>query len=75
VYDGNNRQVGIISANIRLSYFGDLYNGIAVENNVMLALIADAGFIIIRSPFEARYAGRDIAAEEATTRLAAMGNW
>uniref|UniRef100_UPI0035B3070B PAS domain S-box protein n=1 Tax=Undibacterium squillarum TaxID=1131567 RepID=UPI0035B3070B len=74
VYDGNNRQVGIISANIRLSYFGDLYNGIAVENNVMLALIADAGFVIIRSPFEARYAGRDIAAEEATTRLAAMGS-
>ncbi|MBR7781226.1 ATP-binding protein [Undibacterium luofuense] len=74
VYDAEGRQTGILSANIRLSYFGDLYNGIAVENNVMLALIADAGFIIIRSPFEARYAGRDIAAEDATTRLAAMGN-
>ncbi|HEY0845241.1 MAG TPA: ATP-binding protein [Noviherbaspirillum sp.] len=61
LYDRNGRHVGLISIDIRLSYFASVYARVAKDSNATVSLFADAGFIIVRSPFEARYAGRDIA--------------
>lgn len=66
VYNQKQLRVGIISTDIRLSYFADLYARVAKENNAMLALIANDGFVIVRSPFEARYLDRDISQSTAS---------
>lgn len=61
LYAAGDRHVGVISTDIRVSYFGDLYARVAKANNASVALFADEGFVIVRSPFEARYADRNIA--------------
>lgn len=60
LYDGAGRHVGLISVDIRLSYFADVYARVAKDSNATVALFADGGFVIVRSPFEARYVDRDI---------------
>ncbi len=66
VFNQKKQRVGIISTDIRLNYFADLYARVAKENNAMLALIANDGFVIVRSPFEARYLDRDISRDSAS---------
>lgn len=61
LYAAGDRHVGVISTDIRVSYFGDVYARVARANNASVALFANEGFVIVRSPFEARYADRDIA--------------
>ncbi|WP_292938040.1 ATP-binding protein [Noviherbaspirillum sp.] len=61
LYARNGRHVGLISIDIRLSYFADVYSRVAKDSNAMVSLLANDGFIVVRSPFEARYANRDIA--------------
>lgn len=60
LYDRNGRHVGLISIDIRLSYFASVYARVAKDSNATVSLFADSGFIIVRAPFEARYANRDI---------------
>lgn len=60
LYDAKGRHVGLISIDIRLSYFASVYARVAKDSNATVSLFADKGFIIVRSPFEARYADRDI---------------
>ncbi|MCH8618095.1 ATP-binding protein [Undibacterium sp. TS12] len=74
IFDKNGKQLAMISTDIRIAYFADLYANVAKENNAMLALIANAGFIIVRSPFEARYVNRDISKEAATRNLEKLDN-
>ncbi len=52
--------VGVVSVDIRLAYFGALYSRVAKENNASITLISDDGFILARSPFEARYVDRNV---------------
>ena len=61
LYTAGNRHVGVISTDIRVSYFGDVYARVARANHASVALFANEGFVIVRSPFEARYADRNIA--------------
>lgn len=60
LYDLSNKAVGVVSVDIRLSYFGTLYSRVAKENNASVTLLSDQGFILARSPFEARYVDRDV---------------
>ncbi|HLA35201.1 MAG TPA: ATP-binding protein [Rhodocyclaceae bacterium] len=60
LYDLQGKHLGVISVDIRVSYFGGVYGRVAKANRASLALIADEGFVIVRSPFEARYADRDL---------------
>jgi PAS domain S-box-containing protein len=69
LYDINQQPLGVISVDIRLSYFGALYARVAKENDASVALLSDDGFIIVRSPFEARYANRDVSEEVAMAHL------
>lgn len=52
--------VGVVSVDIRLAYFGALYSRVAKENNASVTLLSDDGFILARSPFEARYVDRNV---------------
>jgi PAS domain S-box-containing protein len=60
LYSVSDEPIGVISVDIRLSYFGTLYSRVAKENNASVTLLSDQGFIIARSPFEARYVDRDV---------------
>ncbi len=61
--DPLDRPVGVISVDVRLSYFGALYSRVAKENRASVALFSDDGFVLVRSPFEARYVDRDLTNE------------
>ncbi len=69
LFDLSDRPVGVISVNVRLSYFGTLYSRVAKENRASVALFSDDGFVIVRSPFEARYVDRDISNEQIAKSL------
>jgi len=71
LYDKNDTFVGILSVDLRLAYFGDVYARVAKDNNASAALIANEGFVFVRSPFEARYLDRDISAEPGLATLLA----
>lgn len=60
LYNLSDKAVGVVSVDIRLSYFGTLYSRVAKENNASVTLLSDQGFILARSPFEARYVDRDV---------------
>ncbi|WP_295762752.1 ATP-binding protein [Undibacterium sp.] len=72
MYDAQHMQIGIISTDIRLAYFANVYAKVAKQSNAMLSLIADEGYVIVRSPFEARYVDRDISAYPVMQRLGQM---
>lgn len=74
LFDTKGRRIGVISVDLRLSYFGSLYARVARENNASVALFSDDGFIIIRSPFEARYVDRDVSNEPALSTLMQASN-
>ena len=63
LFDAQGRHLGLISVDIRLAYFSQLYARVAKENNASVAILSEDGFIIVRSPFEARFSGRDISQE------------
>ncbi len=69
LYDANDRPMGVVSVDIRLSYFGTLYARVAKENNASVTLLSNQGFILARSPFEARYVDRDVSDDSALQRL------
>ena len=60
LYDPRGRAMGVINVDIRLSYFGTLYSRVAKENKASVTLLSNQGFILARSPFEARYVDRDV---------------
>ena len=60
LYDQRGLPAGVVSVDIRLSYFGTLYSRVAKENKACVTLLSNQGFILARSPFEARYVGRDV---------------
>lgn len=60
LFNQSGQPVGVASVDIRLAYFGALYSRVAKENNASVALVSDGGFILARSPFEARYVDRNV---------------
>ncbi len=64
------KPIGIVSVDVRLAYFGELYSRVAKDNNACVALISENGFVIVRSPFEARYIDREISDSPALASLA-----
>ncbi|MFO1263216.1 MAG: ATP-binding protein [Rhodoferax sp.] len=71
MYASNGTALGVVGVDIRLNYFGTLYARVAKENNAAVTLLSDEGFILARSPFEARYVDRDVRESE---RLATLRN-
>ncbi len=71
LFNAADQSIGVISVDIRLSYLGTLYSRVAKENNASVTLLSDQGFIIARSPFEARYVDRDLSGERGLELLRA----
>ncbi len=60
LFDQQGKWLGLVSADVRIAYFGSVYARAAKDNDAAAALFANNGFVIVRSPFEARYVDRDI---------------
>ncbi len=73
VFDPTQQPLGVITVDVRLSYFAALYSRVAQENQASVALVADQGFVIARSPFLARYLNRDLGNETAMQRMLGGG--
>ena len=63
LFDRQNRTLGVIAVDLHLSYFSKLYARVAAENSAAVSLVADDGYVIVRSPFEARFVNRQVADE------------
>ncbi|MBI3229847.1 MAG: PAS domain S-box protein [Burkholderiales bacterium] len=70
LFDRQGKWLGLISADVRVSYFGAVYARAAKDNDATAALFANNGFVIVRSPFEARYVNRDISSSAVLQQLA-----
>ncbi|MDM4766100.1 ATP-binding protein [Pelomonas sp. SE-A7] len=47
---GDGRYQGVLSTDIRLSYFTDFYAHIAQDSHALVGLVSDDGFLIVRAP-------------------------
>ena len=61
--------LGVISVDVRLAYFSSLYARVAAENAAAVSLVSDDSYVIVRSPFEARFANRELQGEPALENL------
>ncbi|MBJ7313808.1 ATP-binding protein [Rugamonas sp. CCM 8940] len=69
LYDGAGRHLGILSIDIDVAYFAGVYARVAKDSGALVALFADQGFVIVRTPFEAGYLDLDLARSEVARRL------
>ncbi len=60
LYDKDNRHLGVISTDISVSYFSNVYARVAHNSNALVSLFSDDGFVIVRSPFEMRFLNMDV---------------
>jgi PAS domain S-box-containing protein len=60
VYDLKGRYLGILSTDISVSYFSNVYARVAKDSKAIVSLFADDGFVIVRSPFDVKYVDLDI---------------
>ncbi|MEN9864457.1 MAG: hypothetical protein RL748_47 [Pseudomonadota bacterium] len=70
LYNRKNQPLGILSVDIRIDYFGEVYSRTAQNNDAAVALLSHQGAVIVRSPFEARYANRDLSNLSIISRIA-----
>ena len=61
LFNAKGESIGVVSVDIRLAYFGALYLRVAKENTASVSLVSSDGYILARSPFEARYVDRYVA--------------
>lgn len=69
LFDADGKWLGILSVDLRLSYFSSVYARVAKDSKASVSLIANEGFVFVRSPFEARYLDRDISDSTVLTQL------
>lgn len=50
LHDAQGHYLGLISTDIDVSYFKQLYERVALQNHAMVALVSNHGFIVMRSP-------------------------
>ncbi|QDL55069.1 ATP-binding protein [Rhodoferax aquaticus] len=60
IYTSTGQYLGILSTDVSVSYFSGVYARVAADSNALVALFADAGFLIVRSPFDEAQMGMDI---------------
>lgn len=71
LYDHQGRHVGLVSTEVSLTYFSTVYERVAASSNAVVQLLANSGFVIVRSPFDARAVKRDISVAPTLKRLRA----
>jgi len=60
VYQEDGSYLGIISTDVSVSYFSNVYQRVAQDSNAMVSLFTDAGVIIVRFPFNPDQVGQDL---------------
>ncbi len=73
LFDKNNRHLGVISTDISVSYFSNVYARVAQKGEAIVSLFADEGFVIVRSPFEMRFLDMDISKSPVLHHLLKQG--
>ncbi|MCV2371147.1 ATP-binding protein [Roseateles oligotrophus] len=71
LFDRSGRHIGLISTEINVDYFGGFYASVAKNNQAMVQLIADSGFVVVRSPADPRSAQLDLASNPTLKALLA----
>jgi PAS domain S-box-containing protein len=71
LYERDGRHIGLISTEINVAYFSGLYASVARNNQAVVQLFADAGFVVVRSPADDRSVELDLAASPALKALLA----
>ncbi len=71
LYERGGRHIGLISTEINVDYFSGLYASVAKNNQAVVQLFADAGFVVARSPADAHSAQVNLANEPALKALLA----
>lgn len=69
LFDTHHQILGVIAVDLRLSYFSKLYARVAAENSAAVSLVADDGYVIVRSPFEARFVNRNVMDDSRLSRI------
>ena len=60
LYDISGKHLGLISTDISVPYFADVYARVAKNSRAIVSLFGNDGFVIVRSPFDAHYVDLDI---------------
>ena len=60
LYDHRGRHVGVLSTEVSVTYFNTVYERAAHSSKAIVQMIAAAGFVIVRSPFDAHSVNLDI---------------
>ncbi len=69
LYDASGQRIGMIAAYIRVSYFEDFYRRIAKDNQAIVSLYSNDGFVLARSPFDEQLVDRNVAATTVGQRI------
>ncbi|MES2048511.1 MAG: EAL domain-containing protein [Pseudomonadota bacterium] len=69
LYDQNGKHLGVIQTEIRLNYFQDFYERVARDGVAAISLHDKDGGILIRAPFDDRYANRNITSSQLETNI------
>ncbi|MCV2350338.1 ATP-binding protein [Paucibacter sp. Y2R2-4] len=71
LYERGGRHVGLISTEVNVDYFSGIYANVAKNNRAVVQLFAEAGFVVARSPEDARTATADLSSGPAMQSLQA----
>ncbi|GJJ01390.1 hypothetical protein RugamoR64_19280 [Duganella rhizosphaerae] len=62
LYDHGGRHLGLASTEIGIDYFRNAYERVASSSRAVVQLVSTSGFVVMRSPFDARAIDRDVSA-------------
>lgn len=60
LFDIGGKHIGLISTDISVPYFADVYARVARNSRAIVSLFSNEGFVIVRSPFDQHYVDLDI---------------
>jgi PAS domain S-box-containing protein len=69
IRDKSGRYIGVISMDISTSYFSNVYARIASGGKALVALFANDGYVIVRSPFDERFLSLDLSQSPTLKKL------
>ena len=73
LYDHAGRHLGLASTEISVDYFRNAYERVASSSRAVVQLVSSSGFVIMRSPFDARAVDLDISGSGFMRALRAGG--
>ncbi|MEN9865362.1 MAG: hypothetical protein RL748_952 [Pseudomonadota bacterium] len=69
LYDISGKHIGLLSTDISVSYFSNVYARVAKNSQAIVSLFLNEGFVIVRSPFDVHYVDLDISRSPVLKKL------